>query len=400
MKIRNYKPSDCKEMAELFYHTIHTVNAKDYTEEQLNVWATGQVDLEKWNQSFLEHYSIVAVDGDRITGFGDIDETGYLDRLYVHADHQNQCVATAICDALEQTAPGNITTHASITARPFFEKRGYKVIKEQQVERQGIFLTNFVMEKEMTPDERKKLWKKEEETAHIHGWDFSHIHNRYREEDDLPWDYKKIICQYLNKNIKILDYDTGDGEFLLSLKHPFHNTAATEGYPPNVELCKKTLLPLGIDFKSCDTPSNIPFESESFDIIINRHGDFHAEELYRLLKKGGLFITEQVGSENDRNLVEMVLPNTQKPFPHLNLKEQREIFENAGFHIIRAEEVFRPIRFYDVGAFVWFAHIIEWEFPGFSVERCFDSLLKIQKSIEDTGYIEGTIHRYLIVAKK
>lgn len=84
----------------------------------------------------------------------------------------------------------------------------------------------------------------------------------------------------------------------------------------------------------------------------------------------------------------------------MNLKEQREIFENAGFHIIRAEEAFRPIRFYDVGAFVWFAHIIEWEFPGFSVERCFDSLLKIQKSIEDTGYIEGTIHRYLIVAKK
>lgn len=400
MKIRNYKPSDCKEMAELFYHTIHTVNAKDYTEEQLNVWATGQVDLEKWNQSFLEHYSIVAVDGDRITGFGDIDETGYLDRLYVHANHQNQCVATAICDALEQTAPGNITTHASITARPFFEKRGYKVIKEQQVERQGIFLTNFVMEKEMTPNERKKLWKKEEETAHIHGWDFSHIHDRYSEETDLPWDYEEIIRRYLNKDMKILDYDTGGGEFLLSLKHPAHNTAATEGYPPNVELCKKTLLPLGIDFKSCNTPYAIPFESESFDIIINRHGDFHAEELYRLLKKGGLFITEQVGSENDRNLVEMVLPNTQKPFPHLNLKEQREIFENAGFHIIRAEEVFRPIRFYDVGAFVWFAHIIEWEFPGFSVERCFDSLLKIQKSIEDTGYIEGTIHRYLIVAKK
>lgn len=400
MKIRNYKPSDCKEMAELFYHTIHTVNAKDYTEEQLNVWATGQVDLEKWNQSFLEHYSIVAVDGDRITGFGDIDETGYLDRLYVHADHQNQCVATAICDALEQTAPGNITTHASITARPFFEKRGYKIIKEQQVERQGIFLTNFIMEKEMTPDDWKKLWTKEEEAAHIHGWDFSHIHDRYSEETDLPWDYEEIIRRYLNKDMKILDYDTGGGEFLLSLKHPAHNTAATEGYPPNVELCKKTLLPLGIDFKSCNTPYAIPFESESFDIIINRHGDFHAKELYRLLKKGGLFITEQVGSENDRNLVEMVLPNTQKPFPHLNLKEQREIFENAGFHIIRAEEVFRPIRFYDVGAFVWFAHIIEWEFPGFSVERCFDSLLKIQKSIEDTGYIEGTIHRYLIVAKK
>ena len=400
MKIRNYKPSDCKEMAELFYHTIHTVNAKDYTEEQLNVWATGQVDLEKWNQSFLEHYSVIAVEGERITGFGDIDKTGYLDRLYVHADYQNQGVATAICDALEQTARGNITTHASITARPFFEKRGYKIIKEQQVERQGIFLTNFVMEKEMTPDDWKKLWTKEEEAAHIHGWDFSHIHDRYSEETDLPWDYEEIIRRYLNKDMKILDYDTGGGEFLLSLKHPFHNTAATEGYPPNVELCKKTLLPLGIDFKSCNTPYAIPFESKSFDIIINRHGDFHAKELYRLLKKGGLFITEQVGGENDRDLVEMVLPNTEKPFPHLNLAEQRKIFEDAGFHIIKAEEAYRPILFYDIGAFVWFSHIIEWEFPGFSVEKCFDVLLKMQKNIEHNGYIEGTIHRYLIVAKK
>ena len=400
MNIRAYQPSDCKEIAELFYHTVHTVNAKDYTKEQLNVWATGQVDLEKWNQSFLEHYSVIAVEGERIIGFGDIDKTGYLDRLYVHVDYQNQGVATTICDALEQTARGNIPTHASITARPFFEKRGYKVVKEQQVERQGIFLTNFVMEKEMTPDDWKKLWTKEEKAAHIHGWDFSHIHDRYSEETDLPWDYEEIIRRYLNKDMKILDYDTGGGEFLLSLKHPAHNTAATEGYPPNVELCKKTLLPLGIDFKSCNTPYAIPFESKSFDIIINRHGDFHAKELYRLLKKGGLFITEQVGSENDRNLVEMVLPNTQKPFPHLNLKEQREIFENAGFHIIRAEEAFRPIRFYDVGAFVWFAHIIEWEFPGFSVEKCFDVLLKMQKNIEHNGYIEGTIHRYLIVAKK
>ena len=239
MLIRNYHPSDCEEMAELFYNTVHTINAKDYTNEQLNVWATDQVDLKKWNQSFLEHYSVVAVEGKRIIGFGDIDKTGYLDRLYVHSDYQKQGVATAICDALEQTAHGNITTHASITARPFFEKRGYKVVKEQQVKRQEVLLTNFVMEKEMTPEEFKKLWKKEEETAHIHGWDFSHIHNRYREEDDLPWDYEKIIRQYLSKNMKVLDYDTGGGEFLLTLNHPFEKTAATEGYPPNIELCKK-----------------------------------------------------------------------------------------------------------------------------------------------------------------
>jgi len=146
--IRQYQQSDCKELTELFYNTVHTVNAKDYTKEQLNVWATGQVDLEKWDLSLQEHYSVVAVENNVIVGFGDIDKTGYLDRLFVHADHQGKGIATAICDRLEQFVKKNVTTHASITARPFFEKRGYKVVKEQQVERQGIFLTNYVMVKE------------------------------------------------------------------------------------------------------------------------------------------------------------------------------------------------------------------------------------------------------------
>ncbi|MDE6607679.1 MAG: GNAT family N-acetyltransferase [Lachnospiraceae bacterium] len=148
MVIRKYQPYDCKELAELFYNTVHTINAKDYTKEQLDVWATGKVDLEKWNQSFQEHYSIVAVDNKIIIGFGDIDNTGYLDRLYVHVNYQGKGAATAICNKLEQTVQGKVVTHASITAKPFFEKRGYKIIKEQQVERNGIFLTNFVMEKE------------------------------------------------------------------------------------------------------------------------------------------------------------------------------------------------------------------------------------------------------------
>lgn len=148
MIIRNYQPSDCKELSELFYRTVHTVNAKDYTQEQLDVWATGTVDLENWNRSFTEHDTVVALEGKIIVGFGDMDLTGYLDRLYVHADFQGQGVASAICDRLEQKVSGKIVTHASVTARPFFERRGYRVVKEQQVERQGILLTNFVMEKE------------------------------------------------------------------------------------------------------------------------------------------------------------------------------------------------------------------------------------------------------------
>jgi len=147
VEIIMYRPSDCKILTELFYNTVHTVNARDYTEEQLNVWATGEVDLEKWNQSLQGHFSVVAVDNGTVVGFGDIDHTGYLDRLFVHADYQGKGVGTAICNQLEQTVQGTIVTHASITAKPFFEKRGYSVMKEQSVERQGVFLTNYRMEK-------------------------------------------------------------------------------------------------------------------------------------------------------------------------------------------------------------------------------------------------------------
>lgn len=148
MLIRRYQRSDCKDLVELFYNTVHSINAKDYTEEQLNVWATGSVDLEKWNQSLLSHFSVVAVEDGIIVGFGDIDTTGYLDRLYVHKDYQYQGIATAICDKLEYIFDvGKVTTYASITAKPFFEKRGYKVIKKQNVERNGVLLQNYVMEK-------------------------------------------------------------------------------------------------------------------------------------------------------------------------------------------------------------------------------------------------------------
>ena len=200
--------------------------------------------------------------------------------------------------------------------------------------------------------------------------------------------------------IKLLDFDTGGGEFLLSLGHPYKNTAATEGFRPNVELCKETLLPLGIDFKECDDAKNIPYADSSFDIYINRHGSFDAKEAYRLLKPGGLFITQQVGGRNDRDLIEMVLPDLPQPSPEYELSVQQNKIEAAGFKVIRAEEAFRPIYFYDVGAFVWFARIIEWEFPDFSVEKCFDGLLQMQSIIDKNGVIEGTIHRYLIVAEK
>ena len=147
MEIRPYNADDLVEIINLFRATIHLINIKDYTQEQVDAWAPDFIDKEKWNKTLSEHHTFVAVNGDVIIGFGDIDDSGYLDRLYVHHDYQRRGVATLICTKLESMIDANLTimTHASITAKPFFENRGYKVVKEQIVERNGVSLKNFIM---------------------------------------------------------------------------------------------------------------------------------------------------------------------------------------------------------------------------------------------------------------
>lgn len=252
----------------------------------------------------------------------------------------------------------------------------------------------------MNTNALRNYWKSEEAVAHIHGWDFSYINDRYTEEDTLPWNYEAVIRQWLRGDHKLLDIDTGGGEFLLSLHHPYALTSAVEGFAPNVALCRETLLPLGIDFREAQDCKALPFHDSTFDMIINRHGDYDPKELRRILKPGGIFITQQVGGHNDRELVDLLLPGTPIPYPRQNLREQTQCFLREGFSVLQSDEAYGSIRFYDVGALVWFARIIEWEFPGFSVDACFSQLLKAQQILETTGSVDGTTHRFLLVVRK
>ena len=252
----------------------------------------------------------------------------------------------------------------------------------------------------MNENELIQKWKTEEEIAYIHGWDFSHIEGRYAEDTSFPWDYRQVIGEYLTPEMKLLDMDTGGGEFLLSLKHPYENTAVTENYPPNVRLCKEVLQPLGITVRQADGGGELPFEDQAFDIVINRHGDFNPQEIHRVLKAGGLFISQQVGAENDRALVELLCGAQPAPFPQQYAAKAASAFQKVGFSILRREECFKPIRFFDVGALVWFARVIPWEFPDFSVDTHLSNLIKAQQMIEEAGCVEGKTHRFLLVAKK
>lgn len=252
----------------------------------------------------------------------------------------------------------------------------------------------------MKENELIQAWKAEEEIAYIHGWDFSHIDGRYMEDTDFPWDYRQVIGEYLTPNMKLLDIDTGGGEFLLSLGHPYENTAATENYPPNVQFCEETLLRLGISFQQADGKGELPFDDGCFDIVINRHGDFNLREIYRVLKPNGVFISQQVGAENDRELVELLCGDLSLPFPEQYADNAAHAFRKEGFSILRQGECFSPIRFYDVGALAWFARVIPWEFADFSVDTHIQNLMKAQQVLEDVGYIEGKTHRFLLVARK
>jgi len=248
-------------------------------------------------------------------------------------------------------------------------------------------------------DTLREYWLSEQACANIHGWDFSHIEGRYREYP-LMWDYGNIIRKYLESTDRLLDIDTGGGEFLDSLGHPQRYTYATEGYAPNVRLCRNKYADTDLHFFEMNDYRHMPFEDESFDTVINRHGTYDASEIYRILKKGGIFITQQVGENNDRELVELLLPDCEKRFCGHNLENQARIFEECGFEILEKDEAFVPIEFYDTGALVWFAKIIEWEFVGFSVERCFDALLSVEKMIEKEGKAVCSAHRFYLVAEK
>lgn len=153
MKIRKYKAADCAEIADLFYETVHTINAKDYAKSQLDVWADGKIDTAAWDKSFSEHNTLAAEEDNILVGFGDMDNKGYLDRLYVHKDYQGKGIATAITAELERQSViqgiSIFSTHASIPAKPFFEKHDYHVVSQNKVIRNGTELVNFIMEKHL-----------------------------------------------------------------------------------------------------------------------------------------------------------------------------------------------------------------------------------------------------------
>jgi len=154
-KIRKFIVGDEVEIYKLFYDAVHTINAKDYNEEQLNTWAPKEGDLEKWKESLAKNHTFVAIEEttNKIVGFADLEENGYIDRGYINKDYQARGIGLALLKALEKKAialgMSELHTNASITAKKFLEFKGYKIEKEQTVILNGVKFINYLMRKKL-----------------------------------------------------------------------------------------------------------------------------------------------------------------------------------------------------------------------------------------------------------
>jgi SAM-dependent methyltransferase len=252
----------------------------------------------------------------------------------------------------------------------------------------------------MTIQDLRDIWLNEELRTFA-GWNFSSIADRTSEQG-LDWDYRSIVLSHLKPKHTLLDMGTGGGELLLSLSPPSGRTYATESYPPNYELCLERLPVHGITVRHVTDDDNLPFADTFFDLVINRQASFDAQEVYRVLRPGGLFITQQVGGQNNLALTHRLLGEdaSRTTDPNFSLKSASRKLREAGFTIEDRKECYPILRFYDVGALVYYAKIIEWEFPNFSVERYYDRLCKLQEEVGKHGYVESREHRFFILATK
>jgi len=153
MFLRTYRPNDKRPLQQLFFHTVHTVNSRDYTPEQLDAWAPVEADRWRWSQ--LDDQFCFVVECQRVlVGFAGIRNDGVLNFLYVHPDFQGRGIATALFKQVERLARKQglpfVHTVTGSTARGFFEKKGFVLLREVQEIQAGVAFLHYEMAKALS----------------------------------------------------------------------------------------------------------------------------------------------------------------------------------------------------------------------------------------------------------
>jgi SAM-dependent methyltransferase len=241
------------------------------------------------------------------------------------------------------------------------------------------------------------FWRSEEQHPFI-GWDFSYLDGRMIEEQP-PWSYTERACALMANASSLLDMDTGGGERLLTMRpHWPSKVVATEEYPPNFKLATERLTPLGVrvlDARWNDKP--LPFADDEFDLVLNRHAAFAAEEVSRILAPGGTFLTQQVHGLWAEDL--MAAFGASPQWPDATPATYLPQLQAAGLSIVHVEEWSGALTFLDVGAIVYYLKAVPWLVPGFSVDTHLPHLSALQTRIEGQGALTFSARKYMIEAR-
>jgi SAM-dependent methyltransferase len=231
------------------------------------------------------------------------------------------------------------------------------------------------------------------------GWDFSYISGRMI-QGQPSWDYRAIVLDRARGAGSMLDMGTGGGEFLSSLPFLPYVTCATEGYPPNISLARRRLGPLGVRVFEVHSDEDLPFEDSAFDLVINRHESFSARQVFRLLKPGGKFLTQQVGGSDNFRLNELLQAKPHYPYHNWTLQEACKRLVKAGFRILDQQEEFLETAFVDIGAVVYYLMAVPWQIEDFTIQKYYNKLADIHNLIEKDGELVTSSHRFLLETEK
>lgn len=151
--IRHASTSDLTDILGLFTDTITNVCANDYTDQEIQAWISSVENTQHWLDKINRQYFLIAQIGNKIVGFGSLENGNHVDMMYVHKDYQHQGIARKLLSKIEREAieNGASTIHSDVSksAMPFFKIMGYKVIVENRNETRGVVIVNFRMEKKL-----------------------------------------------------------------------------------------------------------------------------------------------------------------------------------------------------------------------------------------------------------
>jgi SAM-dependent methyltransferase len=235
-------------------------------------------------------------------------------------------------------------------------------------------------------------------SARHEGWDFSWL--RSRTIDSAPsWSYEALAGELLQNSESVVDVDTGGGELFEMLAPLGKRAAATEGWPPNVEIARQRLARVDVAVTEAQR-GTLPFPSGEFDLILNRHGALDAREAFHALCPGGLLLTQQVGSDDCEELNTLLgAPRGHPTGSWTKAKAEGEL-RAAGFAIRTAEEEWPQLSFLDIGAVVFQLQAVPWQIPGFAPEEYESALRRLDAVIRRDGPLVVHTHRFLLVAEK